>query len=412
LEKFMKIRSLTYFDKPGNPLEDEFISRAVRFCDRARDAFEDKGFEVQTVRFASPPFPTFLDPRKSDQLIRYAIELETFLQECGYSYISLGPAIPDQPDSYPIIPDLIQSTTISFCSGLLTAPGKGVSLSAVRSCGDIIFQLAPQDENGFANLYFAALGNVPHGAPYFPAAFHTTTGKPEFSIAIEAADLALNAFSESASFDQARGHLVSEIENVGEQLSQIAREVQGSTGAGFAGIDCSLAPFPDSGQSLGLALEKTGLDSLGDHGSLAASAFLADAIDRADFKRTGFSGLMLPVLEDSTLAARAAEGSLTLRDLLMYAAVCGTGLDTIPLPGSVSGEQISAVLFDLAALSLRLDKPLTARLMPIPGKEAGDPTTFDFPFFANSKVMDIQAEPLKNFYLQDGYLDIRPRPKN
>jgi hypothetical protein len=57
---------------------------------------------------------------------------------------------------------------------------------------------------------------------------------------------------------------------------------------------------------------------------------------------------------------------------------------------------MAALLLDLAALALRLDKPLTARLMPIPGKGAGDATTFDFPFFANSRVMELKSEPLKN----------------
>ena len=89
---------------------------------------------------------------------------------------------------------------------------------------------------------------------------------------------------------------------------------------------------------------------------------------------SSFSGLMLPVLEDSVLAERAAEGTLTIKDLLLYSAVCGTGLDTVPLAGDINANQISSILMDLAALSLRLDKPLTARLMPIPGKKAGDLT--------------------------------------
>ncbi len=124
------------------------------------------------------------------------------------------------------------------------------------------------------------------------------------------------------------------------------------------------------------------------------AALLTESIERARFPRTGFSGLMMPVLEDATLARRAAEGTLTVKDVLLYSAVCGTGLDTVPLPGDTSAEQIFPLLLDLCALALRLDKPLTARLMPVPGKRAGDPTTFDFGFFANSKVMALQSEPL------------------
>jgi len=118
---------------------------------------------------------------------------------------------------------------------------------------------------------------------------------------------------------------------------------------------------------------------------------------------------MMPVLEDATLAARAAEGTLTLKDLLLYSAVCGTGLDTVPLPGDATPVQLTAALLDLATLAVRLDKPLTARLMPIPGKKAVDPTDFDFAFFANSRVMALDAEPLGGPLAGEGMLDVKPR---
>jgi uncharacterized protein (UPF0210 family) len=111
-------------------------------------------------------------------------------------------------------------------------------------------------------------------------------------------------------------------------------------------------------------------------------------------------------LEDATLAARAAEGRLTVRDLLLYSAVCGTGLDTIPLPGDASVKQLTALLLDVAALSARLEKPLTARLMPVPGKAVGEPTTFDFDFFANSRVLALDAVPLEKLLAGDETFDL------
>jgi uncharacterized protein (UPF0210 family) len=152
-----------------------------------------------------------------------------------------------------------------------------------------------------------------------------------------------------------------------------------------------------------------GVPKIGLHGSLAAASILTEAVDRANFPRTGFSGFFQPVLEDALLAKRAAEGTLTIKDLLLYSAVCGTGLDTVPLPGDTTADQIAALLLDLAALALRLDKPLTARLMPVPGKGAGDPTGFDFAFFANSKVMALEAEKLGNIFLADEVFQLRAR---
>jgi uncharacterized protein (UPF0210 family) len=178
--------------------------------------------------------------------------------------------------------------------------------------------------------------------------------------------------------------------------------------AQFLGIDFSFAPYPDHARSLGAALEALGVPAAGLAGTVAAAAFLTDCLDQAEFLRTGFCGLLLPPLEDDTLAARAAEGSLTVTDLLLCSAVCGTGLDTLPLPGDTTVDQMTALLLDLGALALRLDKPLTARLMPIPGKAAGDEVHFDFPYFADSRVMALRARPLSGLLAAATSLDLRP----
>ena len=99
---------------------------------------------------------------------------------------------------------------------------------------------------------------------------------------------------------------------------------------------------------------------------------------------------MLPVLEDAVLAQRSMEGMFTVNDLLLWSAVCGTGLDTVPLPGDVSEEELAAILLDVTALAVRLDKPLTARLMPVPGLSEGDITRFEFEYFANGRVLGVK----------------------
>jgi len=403
----MEIRSITYFDNPRQPVESSVLQQAEKFITRAGPGFENDGYPVQTSRFATPPFPTFLSSLETASVVAYARKLESAVTSAGYDYLSLGPALPAYADSYPLIPAVIQETENVFLSGLMTAE-KGVSLAAVQACGEIIHTLAPQQQDGFANLYFAALGNVPPGVPFFPAAYHDAS-PAGFALAIEGADVAMQAFQDAASLQDARSSLTRSLEKHSSLLASQAAQVEKETGASFIGIDYSLAPYPDHARSLGGALEQLGVTKLGQHGSVALAAFLADCIDRANFPRAGFSGLMLPVLEDAILAARAKEGTLTVKDLLLYATVCGTGLDTLPLPGDLSASQITAILLDVAALSLRLDKPLTARLMPIPNKSAGDPTSFDFPYFANSRIMDVDTGHLGNMLTGGTFLDVAPR---
>lgn len=404
----MKIRSVTYFDNPGQPVEDEFLSRSEKFLGETLAGFQDSGVELQSIRFASPPFPTYFMAIPSDQTIEYVLNLERLITGQGYNYLSLGPALPGFPASYNLVPELIQATEVTFCSGIMTPKNTHLSLTAVRACGEIIKKLTPQDPNGFANLYFAALGNVPAGSPFFPAAYHSG-GPPAFAVAVEGADLALNAFADAPTLEAARDQLILKMDRFGKKITEIGRSLERITGAEYQGIDFSLAPFPEPGKSAGAAFENLGVNRFGEHGSLAAAAFLADTIDRGSFPRTGFSGLMLPVLEDVILAARAADGFLGIKDLLLYSAVCGAGLDTLPLPGDISADQLGSVLLDLAALSLRLDKPLTARLMPIPGKKAGDPTGFDFEFFTNSRVLAVESSGLGGVLGGEESIDLQPR---
>jgi uncharacterized protein len=98
---------------------------------------------------------------------------------------------------------------------------------------------------------------------------------------------------------------------------------------------------------------------------------------------------MLPVLEDSVLAQRSGEGAVSIDALLAYSAVCGTGLDTVPLPGEITAEQLERILTDVASLAYKWNKPLSARLLPVAGKKAGERTEFDDPFLVNTTLQPL-----------------------
>jgi uncharacterized protein len=395
----MKIRSITYFCNPGWPLDEAVIELAGKFLAEAKAAYEAAGYEVQTTRLATVPFPQFLGAEKIGETPRLAEQLGSAIQSAGIAYAALGPAQPDFPDSYAVIPEAIAAAQNVFFSGVMADAGFGISMPAVQACAEVMTRCSPITPDGFANLRFAALANVKPGSPFFPAAYHGHD-KPAFSIATEAADLAVEAFTNSSTIEDGQRKMVSEIEKHARELASAGDTLGRRFSIAFGGIDFSLAPFPSDSVSIGAALERMGVPKAGLHGSLAAAAILTEIVERARFPRVGFSGLLLPVLEDSVLARSAADGTLTIKDLLLYSAVCGTGLDTIPLPGDTTPDQIAALLLDLSALALRLSKPLTARLMPIPGKKAGDPTQFNFDYFANSRVMALEAQDLKSPFLE------------
>jgi uncharacterized protein (UPF0210 family) len=327
--------------------------------------------------------------------------------DVGFEYLSLGPVLADTPDAdlsrLDAIPDLIRATDSVFVAVLAGRAGRGLHLEAVRRTACIVHEIAHTTELGFGNLRLAMLANVAPQAPFFPAAYHDG-GPPALALALESADLAVDAFSRSDSLDEARTRLTANVEAIAGQLVEIIVPLAERHGHRFAGLDFSLAPFPDEARSIGAAVERMGVDRFGASGTLFATTVLTGCLRQANYPRCGFNGLMLPVLEDAILAARSRESLFTVSELLLYSAVCGTGLDTIPLPGDVNEEELAGILLDVAALALRLDKPLTARLMPVPGAGAGDLTEFDFAYFSNGRVLDTKGFGSRELFERNSWL--------
>lgn len=404
----MNIRAVTAFVDPGWPIDSDRIEGAGQAIQALREALSDAGYEIQSLRLATPP-PSKVDgsisPSKRPEYAQ-RLEAEAFVH--GFDYAAIGPALPEEPEGFEAVPEILAATENVLTSAIIADRDIGISFAAARSCATAIVHASTVTPDGFTNLRFAALANVGPGSPFLPAAYHRG-GQSAFAIATEGAELAVDAVRDVPSLATGRRRLISMIEAHAAAMSRSVEPLALEHEMRYLGIDFSLAPYPDHLRSLGTAFETLGVPALGQPGSAAAAAFLADCLDGAEFKRTGFCGLFLPVLEDTILASRAGDGNLTITDLLLYSTVCGTGLDTIPLPGDTSEESIAALLLDVAALALRHNKPLTARLMPLPGKSAGDEVHFDFDYFTDSRVMSLEAAPLSGLFAGSGMLDLGSR---
>lgn len=403
----MNIRSVTCFVNVAGLGAAAAVQRAGRLAHQVRGALEAAGFPVQTTRLATQPLSHLLgDP------LAVAAGLWPQCADAGFEYLSLGPVVADAPDAdltrLDLIPDLIRATDAVFAGVLVGRRGAGIHLGAIRRTAHIVHEIAHTTDQGFGNLRLAMLANVGPHAPFFPAAYHDG-GPPALAIATESADLAVAAFSPAdlsaaGSLDEARRRLTAAVEEAARRIVAVVELLAAQFGYRFAGLDFSLAPFPEEARSIGAAVERLGVDRFGAPGTLFVASLLTDCLHRAEYPRCGFNGLMLPVLEDATLAARSRERLYSVNDLLLYSAVCGTGLDTVPLPGDVSEDELAGILLDVAALAVRLDKPLTARLMPIPGALAGDLTGFDFEYFANGRVLDVKGFGSRGLFARGDWL--------
>jgi len=59
------------------------------------------------------------------------------------------------------------------------------------------------------------------------------------------------------------------------------------------------------------------------------------------------------------------------------------------MAGDTTQRQIERILGDVATLAVKWKKPLTARLLPVKGKKAGERTEFDDPFLVNTTIRAI-----------------------
>jgi uncharacterized protein (UPF0210 family) len=386
----MNIRSITCFVQAQS--KEGFrgaVESSGQLAREVRAALESGGFPVQTTRLATQPLSLLaVDP------LELATDVWPSCSGVGFEYLSLGPVLADAPAAdlsrLALIPELIRSADSVFASVLVARHGAGVNLEAIQRTARAVHEIAHTTEMGFGNLRLAMLANVAPLAPFFPAAYHDG-GPPALALATESADLAVSAFSEAGSLDEARSRLVAAVEQAAQEMVRLAKPLALRHGFRFVGIDFSLAPFPEEARSIAAAVERLGVDRFGAPGTLFVASLLTDCLRQAVYPRCGFNGLMLPVLEDATLASRSRERLFTVNDLLLYSAVCGTGLDTVPLPGDVTEDELAGILLDVVALAMRLDKPLTARLMPIPGARAGDHTECDFEYFDNGRVLDVKG---------------------
>ncbi len=379
----MKLRTITIGIHLETSRIEEQVREAGRFAGRAKEIFENNGYTVQTLRLATQPWEKYYS--SAGQLEDIVNRLSGLTAQHGIDYFSIGPAA--SAELIPCSVDLIRASRNGFCTAMIADQGK-IHYETARAAAAVIKSLAGCEKNGFSNLRFAAICNILPGGSFFPAAFHA--GPPSFSIGTENSDLIARAFGEAGNIERAGSVLQNVLDGEFTAVEQTARQIGGGGAFAYGGLDVSIAPSVAETESLAFAFEKLGLGRFGEPGTLTAAAKITECLKKVPVKKCGYSGLMLPVLEDFGLASRNTEGAFDIMRLLQYSAVCGTGLDTIPLAGGVEGKKMYALLLDIASLSLKLNKPLSARLMPIPGKKAGDMTTFDFEYFVNSRIMNIK----------------------
>jgi uncharacterized protein (UPF0210 family) len=382
----MKIRTITTGISLKSPEDvSDKIEPVAEFNRKAKEFFEQQGFEIQTTRIATNSWEEYLASSNSEEVLSEVGEIEQICKDLQVSFFNVGYA--RRPENIELCSDIIKDTSVIACSATIGDAETGIRFENTTAAAGAIKRIAEQTQNGEGNFRFCAWANCKPGIPFFPAAYHQ--GETSFSIGLECSDLLMRAFSESKDMSDAEENLRIIVQAELEKVQNIAQQISLELRIRFRGIDASLAPSLERDESIAFAYEKLGISKFGHPGTLAISAIITRVLKNLSIKTCGYSGLMLPVCEDFGLAQRAGEGAYNLTDLLLYSTICGCGLDVVPLPGDITVDKLESILLDMATLAIKLDKPLSARLLPAPGKKAGEMTAFNSPYLVNCRVFSV-----------------------
>ena len=400
-KELCRLRTISFFltlHKDKTQWEDALYS-VKRDVDLLLPAVQKAGYTLQSIRVITNPFGEYLDltnlqTAKAD--LQYLTELLNKFNESGIRLrFAIGAA--RNKEEIALLPELIAAYG-DLCNACVNVPldEHGVlDNELIEQSVYAVQQIANITPRGEGNFNFTVNFNCKPFIPYFPAGYHLSHLPNSFVIGLETPDLLVEVLKSvpksphSQFYADCYRAMLQALQYHVDQVLEMLSAVKLSGKFEFAGIDSSAAPSKNC-SSITKIYELMGLPYFGAVGSVEVSALLTKvfkSIQRVPL--VGFSGLMLAVTEDLGLAEGTQKQYFDIRALLTYSAVCGIGLDTVPVAGNAKAESIAAIMRDTGTMAFRLNKPLTVRLFPIPNKVAGEISEFESDDLCNCRLLPI-----------------------
>ncbi len=382
-----------------NRLKDNIFNRIstlagslVPVCERVGEKY---GIPVVNKRISVSPIAVVAGPFSSSQMIEIANTLNKAAEEVGVDFIGGFTALVEKGIAksdralIDAIPEALAGTERVCASVNVASTRAGINMDAVYLLGQKIKRAASLSakKDGIACAKLCVFANIPQDIPFMAGAYLGigeadavinvgVSGPGVVKKAIERA-LESNPEMDLGQISELIKRTAYKVTRVGEL---IGREVANQLNIRFGVADLSLAPTPNVGDSVGEIFQSLGLLSIGVPGTTAALALINDAVKKggafASSHVGGLSGSFIPVSEDLNISQSAADGHLTVEKLEAITSVCSVGLDMVAIPGDTSEETIAAIIADEMAIGVINKKTTATRLIPVPGKAAGDSAYF------------------------------------
>jgi uncharacterized protein (UPF0210 family) len=404
-KKLCKVRTVTTFltlQKDKSTWKKEIL-KASNFCNELADKLMKDGYEVQSIRIVTNAFGEYLDTSSielANEDLAYITEILSSIEGQKLRIrFAIGEA--KTKEEIALLPELIRDFG-DLCNACVNVPMDEFGVldnELITKSSQVVQKISKITPRGEGNFNFTVNFNCKPLIPYFPASYHNSSDENCFVIGLETPDLLVEVLREFNSTCKDINHnekfnkyyeLMSEaLQYHVDNIKNIVDSFENDSFI-FRGFDSSAAPSKNC-SSMCEVYEELGVEYFGASGSVESSSLLTKVFKSLkNVDLVGFSGLMLAVTEDIGLANGTIKEQYELRSLLTYSSVCGIGLDTVPIPGDVSIEKLSAIMRDTGTMAFRLNKPLTVRVFPVPNKKAGDMTEFESDDLCNCKILEVK----------------------
>lgn len=392
-------------------------SNLVSSCQKLEQKYD---IPIVNKRIAVSPIALIAASCSQDQMIDIARALDEACKELnidligGYSALvhkGIKPGDQNLMDSIPAV----LSQTERLCSSINVASTKaGINMEAIMQLGGIIKQTAFEttERDGFGCAKLVVFANIPEDNPFMAGAY-MGVGEPDcvINVGVSGPGVVKQAVEDAIKNvpEINLGGLAEVIKKTSFKVTRvgelIGREIAKQLDVSFGIVDLSLAPTPKVGDSVGEILQTLGLDSVGVPGTTVALAMLNDAVKKgglfASSSVGGLSGAFIPVSEDLVMSESVKRGTLCMDKLEAMTSVCSVGLDMIAIPGDTTPETISAIIADEMAIGVINNKTTAVRIIPVPGKKAGEKAVFGG-LFGESFIMPIPNNDMSGRFIRFG----------
>jgi uncharacterized protein (UPF0210 family) len=380
-----KVRAITGFVRLEHATYQQQVEEALVVLRAAKSEFEKQGYEVETLRIVTQPLGELVSGQSETQALAFLKAFDELSVKENF-LPNVGPGMMGDADD-PRVMGLLGkalATLPNIEASAIIAADDGIHWKVIHESAALVRYVADHSPHSQGTFNFTVTAMLKPYGPFYPGAYHTGAGR-QFSIGFEGANVVREVFTRT------HGDFAASVTELTRQLTVHARvaesiglKVAAAQHWSYMGVDPTPAPLADV--SIGAAIEAYTGARFGSSGTMTAALIITAAVKAVPVTQVGYSGLMVPVMEDKVLAQRWAEGAINTDSLLAYSAVCGTGLDTIPYPGNITVDQLARIFGDVASLAWKWHKPLSARLQPVTGKKAGELTEFHDQYLFNTTL--------------------------